>query len=125
MNILSWILQILIAASFLLGAGFRLVTPYETLIAMKGMEWANDLSSIQVKLIAVIEIVGALGLILPMFIRKFRFLVPTAAIGLAITMLVASFLHLSRGEPIIVNAVLLFLNLAIAFIRRNYFTQQS
>ncbi|MEQ8471736.1 MAG: DoxX family protein [Marinoscillum sp.] len=125
MNILAWILQVLIAGSFLLSAGFRLITPYETLITMEGVEWANDLSAVQVKIIAVLEILGAIGLILPMFIKRFRFLVPTAALGLALTMVGASYLHICRGEPIIVNAVLFALTLTIAFLRRGYFSRQG
>ncbi|MEQ9303021.1 MAG: DoxX family protein [Marinoscillum sp.] len=47
---------------------------------------------------------------------------PTATIGLTLTMVGAFFLHISRGEPIIVNAVLCVLSLTIAFLRRSYFS---
>lgn len=120
MNTVKWILQILIAFAFLFGAGYRLVTPYETLMVTEGTFWVEDLSPIQVQLISVLEILGAIGLIVPMFVSKYRFFVPLAALGLTLTMVGAAALHISRGEPMILNLVFFLLCLAIVYLRWDF-----
>ncbi len=117
MNTVKWILQVIIALAFLTGASYRLFTPYEELMVTEGTYWVEDLSSTQVKVISILEILGAIGVILPMFVSRFKYFVPLAAIGLALTMIGASTLHLMRGEPVIVNVVIFLICGAIAYFR--------
>lgn len=121
MKILIWIVQILAAIAFL-GAGLmKLFTPYADLIADPNTAWAEDFSSTQIKIIAILEVLGAIGLILPMILNKYKVLVPISAIGLALTMVGAMVTHLGRGESVIPNVVLLILTLAIVWLRRDFF----
>jgi uncharacterized membrane protein YphA (DoxX/SURF4 family) len=51
-----------------------------------------------VRFIGVAEVLGGLGLILPAATRILPWLTPVAAAGLALDMLLATFVHLVRGE---------------------------
>jgi len=103
----------------------KLFTPYADLISESTTAWANDFSSFQIKIISIYEVLGAFGLILPMFIPKLRVLVPIAAIGLALIMVGAMITHLGRGESIIINIILLALSAYIAWSRSEFFKRQK
>jgi uncharacterized membrane protein YphA (DoxX/SURF4 family) len=120
MKIVIWIVQILVALAFLSAGLMKLITPYPDLISDPNMAWAGDFSATQIKLIAVLEILGVLGLVLPMIIKKFKALVPIAAFGLALTMVGAIITHIGRDEPIAVNLVLLVLASLTAWWRRGF-----
>ena len=49
--------------------------------------------------LAVFEIVCALGLVLPAFRKRFAFVAPVAALGIALEMLAFSGLHLGSADP--------------------------
>ena len=83
------------------------------------MAWAADFSAMQIKVIGTLELLGAIGIMAPMFIKKLQKLVPIAAIGLALVMVGAAVTHIGRGEPIIVNLVLLALCALTAFWRKD------
>jgi hypothetical protein len=63
-----------------------------------GMTWATDFPAAGVKTIGALEVLGAIGLILPGVLHIATVLVPLAATGLAITMIGAIVVHLRRGE---------------------------
>ncbi len=109
MKIVKWVVQALLAVAFLGSGAIKLITPYSEMIANPDMGWANDFSATQIKIIAVLEILGAIGVVLPMLVKRFQFLVPMAAIGLGLTMVVAAIVHMGRGEPIVPNIVLFVL----------------
>ena len=118
-KILTWTLQILAALAFIMAGIMKISTPYGDLVLAENMGWAEDFSAIQIKIIGVLEFLGAIGMILPFVIKKFTFLVPLAALGLVLVMVGAIFTHLSREEPIIVNIVLLILNMSVVYLRRD------
>lgn len=118
-KILTWTLQILAALAFIMAGIMKISTPYGDLVLAENMGWVEDFSAIQIKIIGVLEFLGAIGMILPFVIKKFTFLVPLAALGLVLVMVGAIFTHLSREEPIIVNIVLLILNLSVVYLRRD------
>ena len=61
-----------------------------------------------VRFIGVVELLGALGLILPAATRIMPKLTPLAASGLLVVMVLASVTHISRGEyPMIIANVVL------------------
>ena len=97
----------------------KISTPYQELVLADNMGWAEGFSAMQIKIIGSLEVVGSIGMILPLVLKKFTFLVPVAALGLVLVMVGVIFTHLNRGEPIIVNIILLFLNLSVVFLRRN------
>jgi DoxX-like family len=75
-----WIVQVLLALIFLFVGGMKLVLPIEELTAQV------PLPGLFVRFIGVIEVLGALGLILPVWLRLRSDLMPLAAIGLVIIM---------------------------------------
>ncbi len=117
MNIALWIVAGVLALAFLAAGLMKVSQPKEKLAASMG--WVNDFSPGTVKFIGTMEILGAIGLILPAATGIAPVLTPLAATGLAITMILAAIVHGRRGEPqmIIVNAVLLVLALFVAIMR--------
>lgn len=86
MNILLWIIQILLALLFLVAGVEKLITPVEEL--MKGASPnAVRLPDFFIKFIGTLEVLGALGLILPGLLRRRQELTPLAAFGLLIIMI--------------------------------------
>src|SRR5262252_2653165 len=64
MNIFLWIVQILLALAFLMAGILKTMQPIDKLAAR--MKWVNSLRPPQlVRLIGVLELLGAIGLILP------------------------------------------------------------
>lgn len=117
MSIALWIVAGVLALAFLAAGLMKVSQPKEKLAASMG--WVNDFSPGTVKFIGTMEILGAIGLILPAATGIAPVLTPLAATGLAITMILAAIVHGRRGEPqmIIVNAVLLVLALFVAIMR--------
>ena len=119
MKVISWILQALLAIAFL-GAGFsKLSMPHAELMTQEGMAWVGDFSPIQIQIISVLELLGAIGVIIPMFIDKLKRLVPIAAFGLALTMIGAIIVHIGRGESFMIQTVLLLLALGTTYLRKD------
>lgn len=119
LRILTWTVQILSTLLFIMAGLMKISTPYEELVLVENMGWAVDFPAMQIKIIGTLEVIGAIGMILPLALKKFTFLVPIAAMGLALVMVGAIFTHLNREEPIIVNIVLLLLNLSVVYLRRD------
>ena len=95
MNGLLWTFAIVLAVVFLV-TGFVKVFSFET--ARKRFTWVSDLPRFLVNLFGIIEILGALGLVLPALTRSYAWLMPWAAAGLALLMLMAVMFHLLRRE---------------------------
>lgn len=97
MNVVLWIIASLLAAAFLAAGGMKLAKSRAELIT-SGMTWADDFSDGQVKGIGGLEVLGALGLILPAAFGIAEILTPIAAAGLFLVMAGAVVVHLRRGE---------------------------
>ncbi|WP_341976782.1 DoxX family protein [Microbacterium sp. LWO13-1.2] len=115
MLIALWIVNGLLALAMLGGGAMKLITPKETLAA-RGMAWTEDFSVGAVKAIAALEVVGALGLILPLLTGVAPILAPLAGVGLAIIMIGATVVHLRRREPFAPALVLALLGVASAVL---------
>lgn len=118
MNMALWIVQGLLAAIFLMAGFMKLAQPKPTLQEKLG-DWVDTIPGNGMKIIGLLEIAGAVGLILPMLFNIQPILTPVAAIGLALTMLAALLLHLSRSEynKILPNIVFLVLTAFAAYGR--------
>jgi putative oxidoreductase len=105
LNIALWVVQVLLAALFLMAGAMKTMTPIDQL-AVK-MDWVKDLPNL-VRFIGTAEFAGALGLLLPSLTRIAPKLTPLAALGLVTVMMLASLFHASRGEftKIPINVVL-------------------
>jgi hypothetical protein len=92
MNIALWIVQGLLAALFLFAGGFKLVMPIEEMTKQMPMP------GLFLRFIALCEVLGALGLILPGLLRIRPGLTPLAAAGLVIIMIGAVVVTLMTGD---------------------------
>jgi uncharacterized membrane protein len=117
MNVAVWVLQILLALAFLLAGATKVSQPRQKLAASMG--WVEDFSDTGVRTIGVLELLGGVGLLLPAVTGVATVLVPLAAVGLALLMVLAAATHRRRGElPMIgINAVLLLLTVVVAWAR--------
>lgn len=118
MNVTLWIIAILLAAAFLAAGAMKLLQPKEKLVA-SGMGWADDSRAVAVKGIGVLEILAALGLVLPAVLGIAPVLVPLAALGLVLIMIGAAITHARRKESqmVIANVVLLILAAVVVWGR--------
>ena len=113
-----WTAQVLLAAIFLV-TGLTKLTQPRARLAAGPMGWAADVSDVEFRAVGVLEILGALGLVLPGALGIAPFLTPLAAVGLALTMVGAIATHVRRGETdrLVVPVVLLALTLFVAVER--------
>ena len=87
-----WIVQTLLALIFLWAGGIKLVLPIEE------MTKQVPLPGLFLRFIALCEVLGAIGLILPGLLRIRPGLTPLAAAGLVIIMIGATVLSLMTGD---------------------------
>lgn len=123
MNIILWILQGVIAVAFLMAGGMKMTQSKEFLREKVG-DWIDPVDLKVLKLIGLLEVLGAVGVIVPMAFGFMPMLVPLAAIGLALTMVGASFVHLKRKEykEVAINLILLLMIGVIAIGRMDLFS---
>lgn len=115
MNIVLWILQVLLAAQFLLH-GWIFLFPPADLVDIMNAEFAPWFRIF----LGIAELLGAAGLILPSLTRILPWLTPLAAACLMIVVGSATILHASReGEmsSAIITAVLFVLTAFVAYMR--------
>ncbi|MER5185668.1 DoxX family protein [Streptomyces sp. NPDC002896] len=118
MNVFLWIVAAVLAAVFLLAGAMKLSrTPQQ--LGASGLGWAEDFGTGPVKLIGALEVLAALGLVLPPLVGIAEILAPVAATGLVVLMLGAAVTHGRRKESqmITVKAVLLALAAVLAWGR--------
>ncbi|MCP1384756.1 DoxX family protein [Runella salmonicolor] len=117
MKIALWIIQVLLALMFAFAGFTKMTTPISKLAPQ--MPWVNDFSESMVRFVGAVELLGAIGLVLPALLRIKPLLTPLAALGLAVTMLFAAIYHLTKAEyqGIGINAVLGGLALFVAWGR--------
>lgn len=118
MLITLWILNALLALAFLGAGSMKLFRGTEALKGA-GMLWIDDFAAPAVKLIGAAEIVGALGLILPLLTGVAPVLTPIAAVALAVLMIGAVVVHARRSEnftPSLVLGVLSIVSAILGFL---------
>ena len=118
MNIALWIVQVLLALAFLMAGFMKVSQPVEKL--QQRMSWTKHVAPGIIRLVGALEILGAIGLILPVATHILPWLTPVAAIGLVLTMIGAIIVHLRLKEARQVSAPLVLLLLSL-FIALGYF----
>src|SRR5215467_5216078 len=98
MNLALWIIAGYLAAAFLVAGTSKLFIPKAKLAKAPGGGWVLDFSAGFVKALGAVEILGAVGLILPALLDIAPILVPLAAVGLALIMVGATIVTLRRHE---------------------------
>ncbi len=96
MNIAYWILAGLLALFYLYAGGKKVAQSKEQLQPMMG--WVDRTPMPAVRAIGVIELLGAIGLILPPATGIAPVLALVAAIGFVVLQIGATVVHLRRGE---------------------------
>jgi uncharacterized membrane protein YphA (DoxX/SURF4 family) len=110
MSIVLWILQFVLAITFVLTGLVKVLQPYEVLADR--MAWVQDYSPGLVRGIGALEILGGIGLVLPALLGVLPILTPLAAAGLAVIMALAVLHHLrshERGQVLFTAALLILL----------------
>jgi len=92
---LEWMFLIVLAVVFIV-TGVTNAFRYEK--ARDVFPWVQDVPRTLVKVIGIAEILGVLGLILPVATGIYAWLTPLAAVGLARLMFMAATFHAQRRE---------------------------
>jgi hypothetical protein len=98
MNLTLWIVAGLLAALFLFAGSTKLFVSRERLAEAPGGGWTLDFSAGFVKALGAVEILGAVGLILPAALDIAPVLVALAAFGLGLIMIGAAIVEFRRQE---------------------------
>ncbi len=116
MNGLEWVFSAVLALTFLI-TGVTRAFRYEQ--ARKSFPWVKDVPRALVQVIGVAEILGALGLILPVATGIYAWLTPVAAVALGLLMLLAAGFHARRHETseTALSVLLLLLSAFVAYSR--------
>ena len=107
-----WVASALLAAAYLMAGGMKATQPIAKLAAQ--MKWPAELPRLT-RFVGIAEVLGAIGLILPVLTGILAFLTPLAALGLVVVQVLAIGFHIMRKEPQILPANLVLLALA-AFV---------
>lgn len=113
-----WIVAGLLSLIFLLAGIMKMTQTKEKL--SENMGWVEHYEPRTVKLIGLLEVLGAVGLILPAVTNILPILTPLAAIGIALVMVGAMSRHLSRGnetQMVVMNMAFLLMALFVAWGR--------
>ncbi|MGW0436238.1 DoxX family protein [Micromonospora sp. NPDC003197] len=118
MEIVLWIIAGLLAVAFLFAGANKVLQPKEKLLA-SGMHWVEGTNPGLVKLLGGLEVLAAIGLILPAILDIAPVLVPLAALGLVVVMIGAIVVHARRKEvqSVVMNIVLLVLAAVVVWGR--------
>ncbi|WP_067474796.1 DoxX family protein [Actinomadura hibisca] len=124
MNLALWIAAGLLALVALAGGLSKTFVPKEKLAALQGGGWTGDVGAGFVKSLGVLELLAAVGLILPALVDVAPVLVPVTAVCWVLLMVGAMVTHGRRGESKLVMLNLAYLALA-AFIAWGRFGPES
>ncbi len=122
MNIMLWIAQGLLAALYLMAGSMK---TFQTAKAKEQLPWAKNRSDGFVRFVGTSELLGALGLILPLVTGILPWLTPLAAAGLVLIQLLAIITeHLPKKEYKVLpmNVVLLALAVFVVIGRWTLFS---
>ena len=118
MNLALWIIAGLLAA-LMLTAATKLFVPKDKLATKYGRGWMGDNSVGFVKTVGALELLAAVGLLLPAALDIAPVLVPLAAVGVVLLMVGAMITHLRRNEvvPVVMNFIFLAMAAFVAWGR--------
>jgi uncharacterized membrane protein len=110
MTVAYWIVAALLTALYLYSGGLKVLRSPDQLRPM--MAWVDTIPLRLVRTIGVLEILGALGLILPPLTGIAPGVALAAAVGLVLIQVGALSLHLRRGEVKVIGLNIALLALA-------------
>ena len=117
-EIAVWIVSGLLAFAFTVGSIVRLVMPAKRYATIPNQQWILAVPRAGIVAISIAELLGAIGLIVPVLTGIVPILTPIAAVCLALIMTGALVFHIRRGErpniPVALVLIALLLFVAIA-----------
>jgi uncharacterized membrane protein YphA (DoxX/SURF4 family) len=96
MNTALWIIQGLLAAFFFMPGAMKLITPTEKL--REKMKAGPEKSLLPTRILGLLEVLGAIGIIIPYWTGILPLLTPLAAVCFAIVMVGAVVVHAQKHE---------------------------
>ncbi|MFI6041404.1 DoxX family protein [Nocardia sp. NPDC051321] len=119
MNLALWIAAGLLAAIALTGGVTKTFVPRAKLAAAPGGEWTGRVGAQYIKALGIVEILAAIGLILPAVLDVAPVLVPITAACWVVLMIGAMITHLRDGgwKFVLVNLVYLAIAVFVAWGR--------
>jgi hypothetical protein len=117
-TIALWIAQLLLAAAYGLFGSMKATQPLDQISIM--MKWIPDFPPLFVRTLGIVEVLGAIGIILPSLFRIQPRLTVIAALCILVHQFCAVALHASKGEFDVLglNVVLIALAAFIFWGRR-------
>jgi len=97
-NAFIWILQIVLAGMFLMAGAMKVMKTKDDLLEQ--MAWVEDFDGTHITTIGGLEILAAIGLVLPGAFNVLPGVTPWAALGIAALMIGAAITHIRRGEVV-------------------------
>ncbi len=118
MNTILWILQSLVAILFLYSGIHKSIYSEQELVA-SGQTGVEGLPIALIRFIGISEILGTIGIILPLLLHILPILTAISAIGFSTIMIPAAVIHYRRHEPknVLTNCILFFICVFIAYGR--------
>lgn len=114
MNIALWIVAGILALAYLVAGISKVFIPHQRLAeAGAASRWVEDFKPGTVKAIGCLELLGAVGLIVPAWSGIAPILVPLAALGIAFLMVGAATVRIRRREYRVMIVDLVYLGLAL------------
>jgi hypothetical protein len=118
MNIALWICQIFLAAIFALSGGFKISQSKEWLVS-HGQTGVAPFPLPVIRVVAALELLGAVGIIVPWAAGIVPILTPLAAVGFAVLMVGAAISHATLREPraVAINTLIFAISVFVAYGR--------
>lgn len=113
MNVTLWIVAALLAL-FFVAAGF--MKTFRPIAEIRKMPWAATMPEIAIRFIGIAELLGAVGLNVPLATGIAPVLTPIAAVCLGVLMVGAARTHQKLGDPKSATATTIVLALACLFV---------
>ena len=110
-----WILKGVIELVFTFTGINKIFLPKARLLD-KGMKGLIDIDEKKIKVTGLLEVLGALGLILPTLFNTYPVLSAISALCLSLTMIVAGWINHKLKLPIIPNIVIFIICILIAYL---------
>lgn len=125
LNTVLWIIQILLALTFIGTGVWKVATPIPQLAAM--IPWAGQVSPSLLYATAAFDLLGGVGVVTPTITHIKPGLAAVAALGCAALQVAAIVFHFSRGEQANTpfNFVMVGLALFVAWGRRATYSSSS
>lgn len=123
MNTILWIFQMLLGITFSYSGLMKSTQNRERLVSI-GQTGVDGLSYPLIRFIGIAEIIGAIGIILPISVNVLPILTPVTSVCFAVIMILAAPIHYKRREfkCVFLNISLFVISVFVAYMRFSQLT---